>query len=231
MEELERRAGSFGHTEGMADRLQPRAVPDVHVQGVYESVVKPVLDRIAGVLLSIITFPIVLVVVPMIWSTMGRPAIFKQRRVGRFGNEFTVYKFRTMGPDRRTSEATIVDSDRRVNHKSDADPRHTNVGRFLRKWSLDEIPQFWNVALGNMSVIGPRPELPWIVERYEPWQHARHEVKPGLTGLWQVSARGDVPMHQATDIDLDYVDNVTFTQDLTIALRTPMAMLGSRKGH
>jgi lipopolysaccharide/colanic/teichoic acid biosynthesis glycosyltransferase len=231
MEELERRAGSFGDTEGMADRMQPRSVPDVHVRGVYESVVKPVIDRFAGVVLSIITFPIVLVVVPMIWLTMGRPAIFKQCRVGRFGKEFTVYKFRTMGPDRRMGDRTVVDVDRRVDHKSDADPRHTNVGRFLRKWSLDEIPQFWNVALGHMSLIGPRPELPWIVERYEPWQHARHEVKPGLTGLWQVSARGDAPMHEATDIDIDYVDSVSFTRDFTIALRTPTAVLGSRKGH
>lgn len=231
MEELERRAGSFDHTEGMADRMQPRAVPDVHVRGVYESVVKPVVDRLAGVLLSIITFPIVLVVVPVIWATMGRPAIFTQRRVGRFGEEFTVYKFRTMGQDRRTSDTPNVQDDRRVNHKSDVDPRHTDVGRFLRKWSLDEIPQLWNVALGNMSLIGPRPELPSIVERYEPWQHARHEVKPGLTGLWQVSARGDAPMHEATDIDLDYVANVTFTHDFTIALRTPTAVLGSRQGH
>jgi lipopolysaccharide/colanic/teichoic acid biosynthesis glycosyltransferase len=231
MEELERRAGSFSHTEGMADRMQPRVVPDVHVRGVYESVVKPVVDRLAGVVLSIITFPIVLVVVPVIWATMGRPAIFAQRRVGRFGKEFTVYKFRTMGQDRRTSDTPIVQDDRRVNHKSNVDPRHTDVGRFLRKWSLDEIPQLWNVALGNMSLIGPRPELPWIVERYEPWQHARHEVKPGLTGLWQVSARGDAPMHEATDIDLDYVNHVTFTHDLTIALHTPTAVLGSRQGH
>jgi lipopolysaccharide/colanic/teichoic acid biosynthesis glycosyltransferase len=231
MEEFERRADSFGQSEGMAERMQPRAVPIAHTRGVYESIVKPGFDRIVGVLLSIVTLPIVLVVVPWIWSTMGRPAVFKQQRIGRFGKEFTVYKFRTMGEDRRVDEAKIVEDDRRVNHKSTEDPRHTSVGRFLRKWSLDEIPQFWNVALGNMSLIGPRPELPFIVDRYEPWQHSRHEVKPGLTGLWQVSARGDAPMHEATDIDIDYVDNVTFRRDFSIALRTPAAVLGSRKGH
>jgi lipopolysaccharide/colanic/teichoic acid biosynthesis glycosyltransferase len=189
------------------------------------------LDRLAGVVLSVVTLPIVLVVVPLIWSTMGRPAVFKQVRVGRFGREFTVYKFRTMSADRRAGGSGVVDVDRRVNHKSDADPRHTEFGRFLRKWSLDEVPQFWNVALGDMSMVGPRPELPSIVERYEPWQHARHEVKPGLTGSWQVSARGDAPMHEATDIDIDYVDNVTFMQDLSIVARTPAAALGSHKGQ
>jgi lipopolysaccharide/colanic/teichoic acid biosynthesis glycosyltransferase len=111
------------------------------------------------------------------------------------------------------------------------DPRHTELGRFLRKWSLDEIPQFWNLALGHMSLIGPRPELPSIVERYEPWQHRRHEVKPGLTGLWQVSARGDVPMHEATHIDVAYVDDVSLVRDVKIVARTPKAMLGSNKGH
>ena len=162
---------------------------------------------------------------------MGRPAVFRQERVGRFGKTFTVYKFRTMMPDRRAVVVPVDGQDRRVNHKSMDDPRHTDLGRFLRKWSLDEIPQFWNLALGHMSLIGPRPELPSIVERYEPWQHRRHEVKPGLTGLWQVSARGDVPMHEATHIDVAYVDDVSLAQDLKIVIRTPKAMLGSNKGH
>jgi lipopolysaccharide/colanic/teichoic acid biosynthesis glycosyltransferase len=231
MERLERDTESFGHPENLTDRMLPRAVPDVHVRGGYESMVKPVIDRVAGIVLSVVTLPIVAVIVPLIWWAMGRPAIFKQQRVGRFGEEFTVYKFRTMGMDRRTGELSIAHDDRRVNHKSSEDPRHTDVGRFLRKWSLDEIPQLWNVALGDMSLIGPRPELPSIVARYEPWQHHRHEVKPGLTGLWQVSARGDAPMHEATDIDIDYVEHISFTHDLSIAIRTPLAVLGSRTGQ
>lgn len=231
MEDLERGADSFGHAQNLTERIVPRAVPDIRTGGAYQSVVKPVLDRIAGILLSIATLPLVVVIVGSIWWTMGRPAIFKQQRVGRFGEEFTVYKFRTMGMDRRGSDLSIAHDDRRVNHKSEEDPRHTSLGRFLRKWSLDEVPQFWNVALGNMSLIGPRPELPAIVTRYEPWQHQRHDVKPGLTGLWQVSARGDAPMHEATDVDIEYVDHVTFRNDLSIVVRTPAAMLGSRKGH
>ena len=231
MEDLERSAEVLGLEDGFAERITLRPVPVIHEVGVYEKAVKPFLDRVAGIVLSVATLPLVVVIVGAIWATMGRPAIFKQVRVGRFGAEFTVYKFRTMEADQRATLVPIEHPDRRVNHKSDEDPRHTDLGRFLRKWSLDEIPQFWNVARGDMSLVGPRPELPDIVGRYEPWQHRRHEVRPGLTGLWQVSARGDAPMHEATDIDIDYVDNASFLEDLKIMIRTPGAALGSRQGH
>jgi lipopolysaccharide/colanic/teichoic acid biosynthesis glycosyltransferase len=231
MEDLERSAEVFDLGASDDGRALLRPVPDIHEQGAYESFVKPVLDRLAGITLSILTLPLALVVAVAIWTTMGRPAIFRQQRIGRFGREFTVYKFRTMHLDRRSQVIEIAHVDRRVNHKSSDDPRHTDLGRFLRKWSLDEIPQLWNVALGDMSLIGPRPELPQIVARYEPWQHRRHEVKPGLTGLWQVTARGHTPMHEVTDIDVNYVENVTFVMDLTIMLRTPAAILGSNQGQ
>lgn len=231
MEDLERNADAFGREESLAERVTLRPVPEISDRGVYRSVLKPLGDRVAGIVLSVVTLPLVAVIVVLIWSTMGRPAIFKQTRVGRFGREFTVYKFRTMHADRRAARIAISHDERRVNHKSEADPRHTDLGRFLRKWSLDEVPQFWNVALGDMSLVGPRPELSEIVARYEPWQHRRHEVKPGLTGLWQVSARGDAPMHEVTDIDIEYVDRVSFLSDLKILIRTPGAALGSRKGN
>jgi lipopolysaccharide/colanic/teichoic acid biosynthesis glycosyltransferase len=231
MEDLERRAEALGLDDGMAERITLRPVPVIHDRGVYESFVKPLTDRVVGVVLSVVTFPLVVVIAGAVWVSMGRPVIFKQVRVGRFGAEFEVFKFRTMEADRRAGRVPFEHPDRRVNHKSVEDPRHTDLGRFLRKWSLDEVPQFWNVARGEMSLVGPRPELPDIVGRYEPWQHRRHEVKPGLTGLWQVSARGDAPMHEATDIDIDYVDNVSFVGDLKIMIRTPGAVLGSRKGN
>lgn len=208
-----------------------RAVPAVRTIGPYERFVKPVLDRIFGVVMTILTAPLLLIVVPLIWMKMGRPAIFRQQRIGRYGKPFTVYKLRTMAPDRRLTVVPFDGTDRRVNHKSDNDPRHTELGRFLRKWSVDEVPQFWNVAKGSMSVVGPRPEIPTIVDRYEPWQHRRHEVKPGLTGRWQVSVRGDIPMHEATDVDIAYVDTLSFIEDSKIILRTPGAMLGSNKGN
>lgn len=208
-----------------------RMVPDDRQRGVFERVVKPVFDRVAGIGLSIVTLPFLVLIVPGIWMTLGRPAIYQQRRVGLHGREFTVFKFRTMRTDRRVSDAPVPHVDRRCNHKSEEDPRHVPYGRFLRKWSLDEIPQFWNIARGDMSIVGPRPELPHIVARYEGWQHRRHEVRPGLTGLWQVTARGETPMHEATDIDIEYVNNVTFREDLTILRRTPGAVLGQRQGH
>lgn len=212
------------------EKPQLRAVPEPRPVTGYERFAKPLIDRVAGIVLSIVTLPLLMVVVPLIWATMGFPAIFKQRRVGRFGEEFTVYKLRTMRHDRRVTEADFTGPDRRVNHKSPADPRHTPLGRFLRKWSIDEIPQLWNVALGQMSLIGPRPELPYLVARYEQWQHMRHETRPGMTGLWQVSARGDIPMHEATELDIDYVRNLSFTMDLKILILTLPAMLGMRKG-
>ena len=214
----------------LGQKPQLRAVPAPRPVGNYERIVKPVADRAAGLLLSIVTLPILMVVVPLIWATMGFPAIFKQRRVGRFGEEFTVYKLRTMRHDRRVIQTDFTGPDRRKNHKSPNDPRHTRLGRFLRRWSIDEIPQLWNVALGDMSLIGPRPELPNIVRRYEPWQHERHETKPGMTGLWQVSARGEIPMHEATEIDIAYVRNLSLVSDLKILLLTLPAMLGMRKG-
>jgi len=208
-----------------------RVVPDLATRSAYERFVKPFIDRLGGVVLSAVTFPILMVVVPLIWWKLGRPAIFKQKRVGLNGREFTLYKLRTMRPDRRQTTVPFDGIDRRVNHKSPDDPRHVPLGRFLRKWSLDELPQFWNVALGHMSLVGPRPELPHIVAKYESWQHRRHEVKPGITGLWQVSERGDVPMHEATGVDIEYVDSVSLKADIRILLLTVPAALGSQKGH
>ncbi len=199
--------------------------------GGYERWLKPMYDRFIGVLASVLTLPIVFVISVLILSQLGAPVIFRQRRVGRYGREFTVYKFRSMGEDRRVAEVSLVEEDRRITHKSDADPRHTPFGRWLRRWSLDEIPQFWNVAKGDMSLVGPRPELPSVTERYEPWQHGRHSVRPGLTGLWQISERGVVPMHEATELDIAYADSVTFRNDMRIILATPAAAFGPNHGQ
>ena len=216
------------HGPASAPHLRP--MPSAHERSRYERSFKPILDLIAGLVLSMITLPMVAIITVAIWATLGRPAILKQARVGQFGNEFTMYKFRTMKDDRRVYAHSIEYGDRRVNHKSTDDPRHTGLGRILRKWKLDEIPQFWNVAAGEMSLVGPRPEFPKIVARYKPWQHRRHKVKPGLTGLWQVSARGDAPVHKASDIDVAYVEDVTLGHDLTILLRTPRAVFRSQQG-
>lgn len=201
-------------------------------RGLYERFLKGFVDRMVGLILAILTLPIAIPVVIAVFIDLGLPILLKQERVGKNGKVFKVLKFRSMEPDRRAVLVpSFVGSDRRVNHKSEEDPRLTPVGRFIRKWSLDELPQLWNVVFGQMSLVGPRPEMVQIVERYEPWQHARHQVKPGVTGLWQISARGEVPMHEATHIDLEYVDKISLGTDLRILARTLPAAFGSRTGY
>ncbi|MBM3673556.1 MAG: sugar transferase [Actinobacteria bacterium] len=209
-------------------RLAPEPDDYEMPRTVYVRLVKPCIDRLFGAVLALVLAPLTAIVAVAVRCSVGPGVIFKQRRVGLGGQPFDVYKFRTMGHDRRRRQRPIADDRRRV-HKSDEDPRHTVVGRFLRKWSLDELPQLWNVLRGEMSLIGPRPELVQVVERYEPWQHRRHAVKPGLTGLWQISRRGDGMMYLHTDLDLEYVDSVGLRADLGILLRTIPAML-SRRG-
>lgn len=197
----------------------------------YERYLKPLLDRLGGILLLVMTAPLALLAAAAIRLTMGTPVILGQERVGRGGRVFTMYKFRTMEPDRRATEVSYIGEDRRRTHKHPRDPRLTPVGKFLRKWSLDELPQFLNVVRGEMSLVGPRPEMPQIVAGYEVWQHARHAVKPGVTGLWQISERGDRMMHEATETDLAYMEQISLATDLRIMFITPLAALGLRRGY
>jgi lipopolysaccharide/colanic/teichoic acid biosynthesis glycosyltransferase len=197
----------------------------------YETYLKPVLDRVGGVLLLLVTAPLTLAAAAVIRRTMGAPVILRQERVGKAGAVFTIYKFRTMQPDRRVRDLPGFGDERRQTHKHPNDPRLTPVGRFLRKWSLDELPQFWNVVRGEMSLVGPRPEMPKIVAGYEPWQHARHWVKPGITGLWQISERGERMMHECTETDLVYLDEISLKTDVKIMVLTPLAALGLKRGY
>ncbi len=192
----------------------------------YERYAKPVLDRGAGLVLVVVAIPLFAVVAAAIRIKLGKGVIYKQRRVGRDGATFTMYKFRTMTPDRRTAARPFSGPDRRVCHKRDDDPRHTPLGRFLRGSSLDELPQLWNVIRGDMSLVGPRPELPHIVERYEPWQHERHQVKPGITGFWQLSGRAGGLAYEGVELDIDYLRALSFRTDLGVLLRTvPVAII------
>jgi lipopolysaccharide/colanic/teichoic acid biosynthesis glycosyltransferase len=209
-------SGAVGH-------LSFAGAPD----SLYARLVKPACDRVVALVLVLVTLPLTAAVALAVRISMGSPVLFRQPRVGRGGVPFTVLKFRTMRPDRRARARPVVE-DRRVTHKSERDPRHTSVGRVLRAWSLDELPQLWNVVRGDMSLIGPRPELVEVVERYAPWQHQRHLVRPGITGLWQVSRRGDGLMHLHTDVDLEYVAGLSARHDLGILVRTLPAALARR---
>lgn len=220
----ERRAASVVGHDGVPT-VPPRRTP-------YNQHIKPLFDRVVAGTLLVVLSPVLLAVAATVLVSMGRPVLFRQRRVGLGGEPFDVLKFRTMAPDRRRARVDgFVGTDRRRTHKSDADPRLTSVGRFLRKWSLDELPQLLNVWRGEMSLVGPRPELVEIVAtRYTADMHARHAVKPGITGLWQVGARGEGLMWQHPEPDLEYVERESLWLDLAILVRTPLAALGHQKG-
>jgi lipopolysaccharide/colanic/teichoic acid biosynthesis glycosyltransferase len=196
-------------------------------RGVYERYVKPALDRLIAALLLILLAPVLLVTAVAIWFTLGSPVMFRQIRVGRGGREFGMLKFRTMRPDRRRWQCpNYRGPERRVTHKSANDPRHTALGRKLRKSSIDELPQLFNVLRGDMSLVGPRPELIDIVQHYRGWQHGRHAVKPGITGLWQVTERPNGGlMHECVELDLAYIERLSLRCDLSIVFKTPFALL------
>lgn len=197
----------------------------------YERYVKPALDWALAAVALVILSPLVIAVAAAVYVKLGAPIIFGQRRIGRGGMVFTVYKFRSMHADRRGEGLSFEGLDRRVTHKSPDDPRLTSFGRLLRKSSLDELPQLVNVLKGDMSLVGPRPELPEVVTRhYEEWQHRRHAVKPGITGLWQISERGNGMMHEYVNVDLHYVDRISFTTDARILLKTIPAALMTNQG-
>ena len=228
-----------GRWEGVADtspRIDPAAptsrsrrlvaAPDPRaatrpVGGFYVEVLKPAMDRIFAAAMLVVLSPLLALTALALRMTLGKGIIYRQQRVGRDGVPFTVLKFRTMRADRRMRHEA-VEVDRRVTHKSAADPRHTRLGRVIRAVGIDEMPQLVNVVRGEMSIIGPRPELPSVVERYQSWEHARHAVKPGITGLWQIRERGrGARMHECVDIDLEYVDTIGFWTDLRILAATP----------
>lgn len=158
------------------------------------------------------------------------PAIFKQARVGEGGRLFNMYKFRTMVPEAEQLQHLVQATDEQGNliHKQADDPRVTRLGRLLRRTSLDELPQIFNILKGEMSLVGPRPELPYLVERYEPWQHRRLAVPQGLTGWWQVNGRSDRPMHLHTEDDLYYIQHYSISLDLKILMMTVVTVLRGR---
>jgi lipopolysaccharide/colanic/teichoic acid biosynthesis glycosyltransferase len=190
--------------------------------GLYERFGKRLLDIVASLVLIVLFAPVMASVALAIRLTMGSKVLFFQDRVGRGGRTFRMIKFRSMRHDRRAAPlAEPFDGvDRRLTHKTSADPRHTGVGRFIRKWSLDELPQLFNVLKGDMSLVGPRPELVQVAMRYGLIDHPRHCVRPGITGLWQVSKSRGSLLHENVHIDLEYVGRVTFLGDGRILFRT-----------
>jgi exopolysaccharide biosynthesis polyprenyl glycosylphosphotransferase len=196
----------------------------------FERQVKRAFDLIAGTIMLVLVLPLLGLIAIAIRLDSPGPIIFRQKRVGENGQVFWMYKFRSMVQDaeqRKHQAIRILDSGR-ILHKHADDPRVTRVGKLLRRTSLDELPQIVNVLQGEMSLVGPRPELPWLVEHYEPWQWQRFSVPQGITGWWQVNGRSNKPMHLHTEEDLFYIQNYSFLLDIQILWRTIGAVIKSR---
>ncbi len=190
--------------------------------------VKALFDRIGAALILLVTWPLFIGIAVAI-RLGGGPALFAQERVGRGGRPFRLYKFRSMYPDAEQSQAALADANEfdGVLFKIRDDPRVTPLGRWLRRYSLDELPQLFNVLLGQMSLVGPRPPLPTEVEQYAAEVRRRLVVKPGITGLWQVSGRSDLSWDESVRLDLRYVENWSLAMDLLILWRTAFAVAKS----
>jgi exopolysaccharide biosynthesis polyprenyl glycosylphosphotransferase len=191
---------------------------------------KRVIDVLAGTAGLIILLPIFAVVGTAIAAIDGTPVLFRQTRVGLHGRRFQVVKFRTMVPDAEAqlSELEALNEIRGQAFKVTDDPRLSRTGRLLRKWSIDELPQLWNVIRGEMSLVGPRPPLPREVAEYDLWHRRRLSMTPGITGLWQVAGRHDDHFDRWVELDLAYIDRWSLWLDFKIMFRTIPAMLQGR---
>ena len=190
---------------------------------------KRVADFVMALALTVILSPLFLVLTLLIKLTSQGPVLYRQIRCGLGGRKFTLYKFRSMraGADLQREELEALNEADGPVFKIKDDPRCTPVGRFMRKFSLDELPQLINILKGEMSFVGPRPPLPEEVERYEPWQRRRLRMQPGLTCLWALEGRSQLNFRRWMELDLQYIDNWSPTLDLKIFLKTiPVVLLG-----
>ncbi len=204
-------------------RMEPRVS--------WQLLFKTVLDRLSGLLFSILSLPVIIIAAILIKMTSPGPVIFRQKRCGLHGRIFTIYKLRTM----YVGAAIMKDTLKAGNimsgpiFKMKKDPRITPVGAFLRKTSIDELPQFWNVLRGEMSLVGPRPPLPEEIKEYKGWHRRRLSMKPGITGLVQVSGRSDITdFDRWADTDLIYIDDWSLWLDFTILVKTVFVVLSTK---
>jgi exopolysaccharide biosynthesis polyprenyl glycosylphosphotransferase len=196
------------------------------VKGAY--LVKRVFDIVVSSILMILLMPVFITVAVAIRLEDPGPILFKQRRVGRWGALFTMWKFRSMytdAEDRKKELTAQNEMEGGVIFKMKDDPRVTKVGRVIRKTSIDELPQLWNVLKGDMSLVGPRPPVPREVDEYSLSDRRRLEVIPGITCIWQVSGRSDIPFDQQVELDVQYIQSQSFWTDIKILLKTVPALL------
>lgn len=188
-------------------------------------------DIAASALVLIIVLPILVFAACAIKLTSKGPVLFTQRRVGQHGRDFMMLKLRTMYVDAEARRAALLSNSSGIRFKMRNDPRITPIGRWLRRFSIDELPQLWNVLVGDMALIGPRPALWSEVDRYDAIALRRLEVQQGLTCLWQVSGRSELSFEQQVQLDIEYIDRTSPVDDLRVLVRTIPAVLSGRGAY
>lgn len=224
---------------GRAQPVASRAVADGFLHYVTgsvtpeEQVMKRLLDILASAAALWLLFPFLLLVVALVKLTSPGPVFFRQLRVGLHGKKFHMLKFRSMVANAEALKASLAAKNEQAGpvFKMKRDPRVTPLGRVLRKYSIDELPQLVNVLRGDMTLVGPRPPVPQEVAQYEPWQRRRLSVPPGLTCLWQVSGRNEVGFEDWMYLDLQYIDHWSVSQDIGLLLKTVPAVVSGRGSH
>ncbi|NNC38839.1 MAG: sugar transferase [Hyphomonadaceae bacterium] len=223
--------------DGTLEELSGLELVDIDLNVQHESRLKRIFDITLAFILSLILAPLLLVICASIKLADGGPAIFKQKRIGRNGEVFRCWKFRTMIVNSDEVLNKVLAEDPRAaaewdeDHKLRNDPRVTAMGCFLRKTSLDELPQLWNILKGEMSLVGPRPIVESEVKKYGRFFRAYISVSPGVTGLWQVSGRNDTGYAERVRMDVEYVNNYSIWTDLKIIMMTVPAVLSTRGAY
>lgn len=207
--------------------LRPQALKQRPILSGQHRFFKRLMDIVFGGILFTLSLPVMALVALLIRLSSSGPVLFKQERIGQDGKPFVVYKFRSMHPNAEAELEQLIDLDALPEpvFKIKDDPRITPLGHFLRRWSLDEIPQFWNVLKGDMSLVGPRPEEARIVARYNDWQRRRLAVRPGITGPMQINGRGELTLNERVRLELEYIEHYSLLTDCKILLKTIPAVI------
>jgi lipopolysaccharide/colanic/teichoic acid biosynthesis glycosyltransferase len=204
--------------------------PDGNRSSAYQTC-KRLLDVVGAIVALALLSPILLITFLILSVATRGQAVFRQTRIGECGRKFSLYKFRTMVLNAEAVQGQVKNEQNGPVFKNRRDPRITRIGAFLRKFSIDEMPQLFNVLVGDMSLVGPRPPIESEVQRYETWQLRRLAVKPGLTCLWQVSGRCEIGFLQWVRMDLWYIDRQSMLLDLVLLAKTPWSILSGRGAY
>ena len=199
----------------------------------FYEVIKRVIDVVCSFVGVLVLSPLFIIIAIIIKTTSKGPVFFSQKRVGKNGKEFDMYKFRSMVVNAEELKEKLAAQNEMSGpmFKMKDDPRVTKVGKFIRKTSIDELPQLWNVLKGDMSLVGPRPSLPREVAEFEEWMYRRLEVKPGLTCYWQVSGRNNIDFEDWMKLDIKYVDERSTWIDIKLIFKTVGVLFGDKNAH